>query len=102
MLLKPKRITSSSNIAVKEAAKLKRKRNRYIGRLFLAEGEDLLDAALRRGVLPRQVFVLEGYEGAVGEALAAAVDRPRCAAYIAPPPARVAELVDALASGASG
>lgn len=57
-----RRISSTSNTIVKEAARLKRKRHRYQGRLFLVEGEDLLDAALGCGVVPRQVFVLEGYE----------------------------------------
>jgi TrmH family RNA methyltransferase len=58
----PRRISSTSNAIVKEAARLKRKRHRYHSRLFLVEGEDLLDAALGCGVVPRQVFVLEGYE----------------------------------------
>ncbi|MBE0429727.1 MAG: RNA methyltransferase [Thermoleophilia bacterium] len=55
-----KHITSSANIAVREAARLRRKRHRYKRRLFLTEGEDLLDSALMRSVIPRQVFVLEG------------------------------------------
>jgi len=55
-------ISSTSNAIIKEAARLKRKRNRYESRLFLVEGEDLLDAALARGITPRQVFVLEGHE----------------------------------------
>ena len=71
--MKPKRITSHSNTAVKEAARLKRKRNRYAVRLFLVEGEDLLDAALRRLIMPRQVFVLEGHEEPAGKALAEAL-----------------------------
>ncbi len=57
-----RRITSTSNAVIKEAARLHRKRHRYESRLFLAEGEDLLDAALERGAAPRQVFVLEGNE----------------------------------------
>jgi len=55
-------ISSTSNAIIKEAARLKRKRNRYESRLFLVEGEDLLDAALARGITPRQVFVLEGHD----------------------------------------
>lgn len=54
-----------SNEAVKEAVRLKRKRHRYERRQFLAEGEDLLEAALERGISPRQVFVLEGFEGEI-------------------------------------
>jgi len=60
--VQPKIISSTSNATIKDVARLKRKRNRYEGRLFLAEGEDLLDAALTRGIIPRQVFVLEGHE----------------------------------------
>lgn len=44
-----------------------RKRNRYQSRMFLVEGEDLLDAALAHGIIPRQVFVLEEYESLVPE-----------------------------------
>jgi len=55
-------ISSTSNAIIKEAARLKRKRHRYESRLFIVEGEDLLDAALARGIVPRQVFVLEGHE----------------------------------------
>ncbi|MEK7817456.1 MAG: hypothetical protein AAB281_04295, partial [Actinomycetota bacterium] len=54
-----------SNEAVKEAVRLKRKRHRYERRQFLAEGEDLLEAALKCGIAPRQVFVLEGREGEI-------------------------------------
>ena len=72
--MEPKQITSISNTAVKEAARLKRKRNRYASRLFLAEGEDLLEAALRRAVMPRQVFVLEGHESKVGAGLDSATE----------------------------
>lgn len=72
-----KRITSASNQAVKEAIRLKRKRHRYSSHSFLAEGEDLLDAALKRGIVPRQVFVLEGEEGLVEDRLReAAAPRP--------------------------
>lgn len=60
-----KSITSLNNDAVKEAARLKRKRHRYERRRLMTEGEDLLDAALQGGVVPRQVFVLEGHEGEV-------------------------------------
>ncbi|MFA5810187.1 MAG: hypothetical protein WC935_07630, partial [Thermoleophilia bacterium] len=60
--MNPRRISSTSNAIIKEAARLKRKRHRYHSRLFLVEGEDLLDAALERGIVPRQVFVLEGYD----------------------------------------
>lgn len=59
--MQPKQISSTSNAIIKEAARLKRKRSRHESRLFLVEGEDLLDAALARGILPRQVFVLEGH-----------------------------------------
>ncbi|MHB1326028.1 MAG: TrmH family RNA methyltransferase [Thermoleophilia bacterium] len=59
--MQPKQISSTSNAIIKEAARLKRKRSRHESRLFLIEGEDLLDAALARGILPRQVFVLEGH-----------------------------------------
>ncbi len=58
--MKIKEITSPGNTAVKEAVRLRRKRNRYDRHLFLVEGEDLLAAALESGRLPRQVFVLEG------------------------------------------
>ncbi len=77
--MQPKEITSTSNATIKDAAKLKRKRNRYESRRFLAEGEDLLDAALSRGVIPRQVFVLEGYESLVlgEEAAARLAQRPK-------------------------
>lgn len=60
-----KSITSLSNEKVKEAVRLKRKRHRYERRQFLAEGEDLLEAALKCGIAPRQVFVLEGREGEI-------------------------------------
>lgn len=60
--MKYRGISSTSNVIIKEAARLKRKRHRYESRLFLVEGEDLLDAALARGITPRQVFVLEGHE----------------------------------------
>ena len=60
--MKLRRISSTANDTVKDAARLSRKRNRYESRLFLADGEDLLDAALARGVMPRQVFELEGNE----------------------------------------
>ncbi|MBI5870817.1 MAG: RNA methyltransferase [Actinobacteria bacterium] len=72
--MKYRGISSTSNAIIKEAARLKRKRNRYESRLFLVEGEDLLDAALARGITPRQVFVLEGHEelvDGVGQRLAA-------------------------------
>lgn len=72
-----KRITSASNQAVKEAIRLKRKRHRYGSHGFLVEGEDLLDAALRRGIVPRQVFVFEGDEGRIEDRLReAAAPRP--------------------------
>ena len=60
--MKPGQISSTSNAVIKEAVRLKRKRVRYEGRRFLVEGEDLLDTALARGIVPRQVFVLEGHE----------------------------------------
>lgn len=69
-MAKPKRISSSSNQIVREAARLKRKRRRYERHRFLAEGEDLLDAAVKRGIVPRQVFVLEGHEGGIKSTLA--------------------------------
>ncbi len=58
----PKRIASSNNILVREAARLKRKGKRYAAGLFIAEGEDLLEAALTRGVIPERVFVPAGCE----------------------------------------
>lgn len=64
-----KRISSSTNNTVKEAARLKRKRHRYERRLFLTEGEDLLEAALGRGIIPRQVFVVEEEEEKIGQRL---------------------------------
>lgn len=70
--MKLRRISSTLNASVKDAARLRRKRDRYESRLFLAEGEDLLDAALARGVIPRQVFVLEGCEDLVAAGMAAA------------------------------
>lgn len=70
--MKPRQISSTSNTIIKEAARLRRKRNRYESRLFLVEGEDLLDAALARGIIPRQVFVLEGYENLLGRVRQAA------------------------------
>ncbi|MHB9111881.1 MAG: TrmH family RNA methyltransferase [Thermoleophilia bacterium] len=72
--MKYRGISSTGNAIIKEAARLKRKRHRYESRLFLVEGEDLLDAALARGITPRQVFVLEGHEElveGVGQRLAA-------------------------------
>ncbi len=62
-------ISSTNNTAVKEAIRLRRKRNRYESHLFLAEGEDLLAAALESGHMPRQVFVLEGSVAATVESL---------------------------------
>jgi tRNA G18 (ribose-2'-O)-methylase SpoU len=71
--LDTKEITSTANAAVKEAVRLRRKRHRHEHRLFLAEGEDLLAAALAGGHFPRQVFVLEGSVAGVVEALDHAV-----------------------------
>ena len=83
--MQPKQITSTSNAIIKEAARLKRKRNRYQGRLFLAEGEDLLESALERGLTPRQVFVLQGYE-----------ELPACQAVMAGQPKRPGPVVPPL------
>ena len=46
--------------------RLKRKKHRHSRRLFLAEGEDLLDAAMSSGARPRQVFMLEGAKASIG------------------------------------
>jgi len=73
--VKTREISSPTNTAVKEAAKLKRKRNRQQLRRFLAEGEDLLDAALLGGHIPRQVFVVDAEKNAVADALHAAEAR---------------------------
>ncbi len=62
-------VAGSNNKVVKETARLKRKRNRYAGRLFLAEGEDLLESALGRGVFPERVFVPGGHEEEMAERL---------------------------------
>ncbi|MEW6020007.1 MAG: RNA methyltransferase [Pseudomonadota bacterium] len=67
-----KHITSTGNQAVKEAARLGRKRHRHDRRQFLTEGEDLLDAALARGVIPRQVFAVEGTEEDIADRFTAA------------------------------
>lgn len=67
-----KQITSLNNASVKEAARLARKRYRYERRLFLTEGEDLLEAALTRGELPKQVFLLEDEEYRLEEAFSRA------------------------------
>ncbi|MHB0915193.1 MAG: TrmH family RNA methyltransferase [Thermoleophilia bacterium] len=79
--MKLKSITSSANIIIKEAARLKRKKNRQSRRLFLAEGEDLLEAAVTNGVTPRQVFVLDGAEEAVLELLEEAPHKDDAAVY---------------------
>ena len=71
-----KEIISPGNTTVKEAGRLRRKRRRYESRLFLAEGEDLLAAALAGGHMPRQVFVLEGSVAAVIESLRDAAGGP--------------------------
>ncbi|MHB1391119.1 MAG: TrmH family RNA methyltransferase [Thermoleophilia bacterium] len=68
-MLEPKLITSTANPAVREVARLGRKRNRHELRQFIIEGEDLLDAALSRGMVPRQVFVLAGEEEGLIERL---------------------------------
>lgn len=62
--MKPRSITSTANTTVKDAARLKRKKHRHSRRRFLAEGEDLLEAAIHSGIVPRQVFVLDGAPGA--------------------------------------
>lgn len=72
--MKTREISSPGNTTVKEAIRFRRKRNRYEDRLFLAEGEDLLAAALESGYLPRQVFVLEGSVAGVMEALGQTAD----------------------------
>ena len=73
--MKPKKIASPTNSRVKEAVRLKRKRNRYSNSLFLAEGEDLLDAALTSGFAPRQVFLLQGLESLFERRIAGAGNR---------------------------
>lgn len=76
-MVQPKPISSPANAAVREAARLGRKRYRHELRQFMIEGEDLLDAALSRGMVPRQVFVLAGEEEGLIERLeAAAASRP--------------------------
>lgn len=57
--MKPRSITSAANNTVKDTARLKRKKHRWANRRFLAEGEDLLEAAVNDGHRPRQVFALE-------------------------------------------
>ncbi len=71
-----KEITSTGNATVKETARLRRKRRRYESHRFLAEGEDLLAAALAGGHMPRQVFVLEGSVAGVVESLRDAAGGP--------------------------
>lgn len=87
-----KHITSSGNETIKEAARLKRKRHRYEARSFLAEGEDLLEAALTSGVLPRQVFLLEGREERVLAVLGAAAAEPEVYACSPAALAKLSEL----------
>ena len=60
--MRPQRITSTNNQVVKDLVRLKRKRGRYRRRLFLAEGEDLLAAALAAGISPQAAFVDQGAE----------------------------------------
>ena len=60
MVVQPKLISSPANTAVRQAARLGRQRNRHESRLFMIEGEDLLAAALARGMVPRQCFCLAG------------------------------------------
>ncbi|RJQ48033.1 MAG: RNA methyltransferase [Gaiellales bacterium] len=63
--MESRRITSTANATVREAARLRLKKHRQSGRRFLVEGEDLLEAALAGGFIPRQVFVLEGAAGSM-------------------------------------
>lgn len=83
--MQPKQIISTSNAIIKEAARLKRKRNRYQSRLFLVEGEDLLESALERGLIPRQVFVLQEYEG-LPACQAVMAEQPKRPGPVVPPP----------------
>lgn len=68
--MKARRISSAANPKVKDAAKLRQKKRRYQTRRFLAEGEDLLEAAIDGGHEPRQVFVVEEAEREVSAMLA--------------------------------
>lgn len=68
--MKARSISSSANPAVKEAVRLKRKKRRYQIRRFLAEGEDLLEAAIEGGHEPRQVFLVEEAEPEIAKILA--------------------------------
>ncbi|HDZ59964.1 MAG TPA: hypothetical protein ENH44_04170, partial [Actinobacteria bacterium] len=72
--MRTREIISPGNTAVKEAVRLRRKRNRYERRRFLTEGEDLLAAALAGGYIPRQVFVLEGNVSTTMETIGDASD----------------------------
>jgi RNA methyltransferase, TrmH family len=69
-------ITSKDNEKLKLVRRLQRRRHRDRERLFVTEGEDLLEAGLRAGVEPVALLTLEGEglggEEVVGDALASA------------------------------
>jgi len=65
------RIASPRNERLQRARRLSERRARGVSGRFLAEGEDLLAAALARGILPEEVFVRDG--AALPAALAAAL-----------------------------
>ena len=63
-------ITSTHNPRISALRKLRERKHREESGLFMAEGEDMLDAALRHGAVPRTVFAVpdppEPLDGAAG------------------------------------
>jgi TrmH family RNA methyltransferase len=51
-------ITSTHNPRIRALRKLRERKHREESGLFMAEGEDMLDAALRHGAVPRTVFAV--------------------------------------------
>jgi len=51
-------ITSTHNPRIRTLRKLRDRRHREESGLFMAEGEDMLEAALRHGAVPRSVFAV--------------------------------------------
>jgi RNA methyltransferase, TrmH family len=51
-------ITSTHNSRIRALRKLRDRRHREEAGLFMAEGEDMLETALRHGVVPRTVFAV--------------------------------------------
>ena len=51
-------ITSTHNPRIRALRKLRDRRHREEAGLFMAEGEDMLETALRHGAVPRTVFAV--------------------------------------------